>query len=245
MKNLPGHFQDLLRYGFVALALLLARATASAEIQSVFTVPPYAQDETIVDIEGWELQFQEPHPIYTDPMGAVVVSSPIANTNQPTALDLKTMVKNAKAKELGDRFNVETRFAVTFSHRLDMEGGLFFRFGSTHEASPFHFGFDYASDGGLYYKGEGPKVIVVPKRDVQENVAYEFTIQVDMNAQAFRVLVTCALDETFRHESGEIPFQDGFKSGSIAKTGGFFMGNNKPTVLSTYIDYAKITPSLE
>lgn len=230
----------------LALALLLP-LSAIAEINSVFTVPPYKLNETIEYIEEWELVNKEPHPVHTDPMKAVVVESPIVNAAQPTTLHLGTLLKNNTPLEvLGDNLVVETQFAVTFNPRYHFNGALYFRFGTTFENSPFHFGFDYGEGGGLYYQGQGDKVLVLPRADLPENAAYKFTIHFNMGAQTFSVLVTSPEDSSFRYEAKDIPFQEGFMANNPSgKLGRLHMGNNMPTVMDAYVDYVKVTTSLE
>lgn len=232
--------------GILAVMLgFLLGPFAAAEINSTFVSPPYETHVTIIGLEGWEMQNREPHPVYTDPMKAVVVDSPIANASQLTALSLGTLVRNPEVEDLGDRFTVETQFAVTFSPRYEFDGGLYFRFGNTHERSPFHFGFYYGVGGGLYYQGQGDRVVILPKVELMDYTAYKFLITVDLGAQTFRVKVNCPDDPAFGFESEDILFQEGYLSTGSNKLGVFSMGNNKPTTLDAYIDYVKVSAARE
>lgn len=143
-------------------------------------------------------------------------------------------------EELGDRFVIETQFAVSFNPDYKFDGGVYFRFGSTDNASPFHFGFYYGEDGGLYFQGRGDRVVLLPREEMPDKVAYKFTVHADMGGQTFRVLVTSVGDDSFRYESGDINFQEGYDSARTIR--GLYIGNNKPTVLDAYVDYIKITP---
>lgn len=228
--------------GRVVLGLVFLPAVVQAELDSRFVVPPFVLNESVVDTDGWEMVYKDPHPVHIDPMMARLVDSPVLNATQPTALELKTMLKNPEVRfeDLGDRFVVETQFAVSFDPRYSFDGPVNFRFGSTNEASPFHFGFHYGEDGGLYFQGRGGRVILLPKADMLQNAAYTFTVEVDARAGTFRVLVTSPGDDALRFESEEIPFQDGMSpSGKIA---GFYLSNHFPSVISAYVDYVKITP---
>ena len=228
--------------GQLALGLALLPSVALAELDSRFVVPPFVLNESVVDIGGWEMVYKDPHPVHIDPNMALLVDSPVLNASQPTALELKTMLKNPNVRfeDLGDRFVIEVQFAVSFEPRYSFDGPVNFRFGSTNEASPFHFGFHYGEDGGLYFQGRGGRVILLPKADMLQNAAYTFTVEVDARAGTFRVLVTSPGDDALRFESEEIPFQDGMSpSGKIA---GFYLSNHFPSVISAYVDYVKITP---
>lgn len=232
--------RELLRR-LLLLALLLP-LSAVAEINSTFTVPPYTLDDTIVGIEGWEMRNKPPHPVFTDPMGARVIESPIVGAEQPTTLHLRTLLTNdARLSELGDHLVMEAQFALTFNPYHNSDGGLYFRMGTSDEYSPFVFGFYHGEGGGLYYQGQEGRVIVLPKVEMQQSAAYRFTVHVDMAARTFSVLVTSPEDKTLRHEVRDIPFQDAFKS----KLGSFCMGNNKSHFVESYIDHVKVTPSLE
>lgn len=246
-KSTKRGFFSVFLWAFCVLCGLFFSLTARAQINSVFTVPPYKLNETIEYIEEWELVNKEPHPVHTDPMKAVVIESPIPHAAQSTTLHLGTLLKNNTPLEAqGGTFVVETQFAVACNPRYHFGGGLYFRFGTTDERSPFYFGFDYDEGGGLYYQGQGEKVIVLSRADLPENAAYKFTIHFNMDAQTFRVLVTSPEDKSFRHESQDIPFQEKFmENNPSGKLGRLHMGNNKPTVMDAYIDYVKVTPSLE
>lgn len=237
--NLPG--KSLLA-GMVGMFL---PSFAVAEINSTFVSPPYEIHGTIIGQEGWEMQNREPHPVFTDPMQAVVVDSPVANASQPTTLSLETLVRNPETGDLGDRFVVETQFAVAFNPRYEFDGGLYYRFGTSHERSPFHFGFYYGVGGGLYCQGRGDRVILVPRGELLENTAYKFVVTVDMGAQTLRVKVTCPDNPTFLFESEDISFQEEFLATGSNKLGVFSMGNNKPTTLDAYVDYVKVKASFE
>lgn len=236
---------------FYLLLFSILPASSEAEINSAFTVPPYTLHETIIGIEGWEMRNQEPHPVFTDPQAALVEDSLIVNTSQPTALNLKTLVRNPQIENLGDSYIVEAQFAVSFNSPFtslsSFDGGLYFRLAGADAISPLVFGFDYTENGGLYFQSNQGKVIVLPKAEIQENVAYRFTFKVNTDTQTFYVVVVSANDPSFRYESEEMSFQEGFtrSDGKLHKVDGLHMGNNKPHALSVYIDYVKMTPSWE
>lgn len=221
-------------------ACLLFPFAGRAEINSAFTAPPYKLNETAVGIEGWELLSQESNPIYGDPLRATVVDSPIISPTQPSTLELKTWLTNRWAEDLGDRIVVETQFALNSKSNASYNGGLSVRLGRTAAATPFEFGFHYGEDGGLYYQGSGDRVILLPTADVQQRIAYKFTVYVDLFAGTFRVLVTSPGDTAFRYESKDVAFREEFSAGGKIRE--FVMGNSKPSMLEAYVDYVKVIP---
>ncbi len=237
MKQNPPKLRSLPLLG-LAMSLLFP-LTVMAEINSVFSEPPFQKDRTIVGIEGWEMQNKEPHPVYTDPAAATVVDSPVANPTQPQTLELQTLVKNDRLADIGEQFVVEAQFAVTFNPIYAFNGGLYFRFERTEAATPFHFGFYHGEGGGLYFQGQGEPVILLPKQEIIQGAAYKFLIHVNRETFRFRVTVTCQSDESFLYESKETPFQDEALL-TRAKFPELFVGNNKPSTVKAYIDYVKI-----
>ncbi len=243
MLSVPSRFS--IRLGGLVVSLLLPFSGMAAGLSSVFTAPPYQLDETIVGIEDWEMVNKPDYPVHNDPAMAVLVSSPVFEKAQPTALSLKTLVKNmsVKQEELGDRLIIETQFAVSFNPSYDRWGGLSFRLGPSATSSPFSFGYDHEKEGsgGFFFQGAGDKVVFLPRQDIQENVSYKFVVHVDLGAGTFRLLVTCAGDPSFRHETKDISFQEGYTP-IPANTRGLFMGNYRPSFMDALIDYIKITP---
>lgn len=239
----PIHKQT--RTGFLALAAsLIVSLSARANLNSVFTAPPYAVDQTIIGIEDWEMVNKEPYPVYTDPMMALLVESPIFNASQPTALSLKTLIKNMRLRpeDLGDRFVIETQFGVSFTPNYDRWGGLYFRLGSNPASSPFVFGYDHdkGGEGGFYFQGAGDKVVFLPRAEVQENSLYKFVVQVDRGAGTFSVQVTRADDPSYHYEMKDIAFQEGYTPKPYTMSG-LFVGNNKPSFMEVFIDSIKVT----
>lgn len=234
-----------LLHGMGLVLFLLLSCPLMAEWDIRFTVPPYSLNETIVGNDGWDLQYKDPHPVYTDPMAALVVDSPVGNATQPTTLALETLLKNPAIKftELGDRFVIEAQFAVTFDPRYYFDGGLYLRLASTDAASPFHFGFYYGEGGGLYYQGQGGRKVFLARGEMLENVVYRFVLRVDMSDQTFRVTVTSPGDDAYHYESEAVPFQESYTGGAGNLI--FHMGNNMPSTMDAYIDYIKMSPLLE
>lgn len=236
--------KDISTCFLIPAASLVVSLPAWADLSSVFTAPPYAVNETIIGIEDWEMVNKEPYPVYTDPMMALLVESPIFNASQPTALSLKTLIKNMRLRpeDLGDRFVIETQFAVSFTPNYDRWGGLYFRLGSNPASSPFVFGYDHdkGGEGGFYFQGAGNKVVFLPRAEVQENSLYKFVVQVDRGAGTFSIHVTRADDSSYHYEMKDIAFQEGYAPKPYTMSG-LFMGNNKPSFMEVFIDSIKVT----
>ncbi len=233
---------------WMASLLLLGSVVAghaAEKLDSVFTAPPFKVNETVVGTQGWQLRFGPDFPIYNDPAEASVIRTSLVGSKQPTTLHLRTALRNHQIANLSRPYTIETQFSVTFNPRYYFGGGLYYSFALMPAKSPFHFGFDYGKeegDGGIYYQGSGAKVIVLPRSLIAEGTPYKILIRVNPEASTFRVLVSGRdrLGEALKYESGDVKFSDEYEWTAAIPT--FYLGNDKPSVLDTYIDYVKITP---
>jgi hypothetical protein len=228
-------------FGF---CVVIAAGEVSADVDSTFTVPPYKLNDTVIGIQGWEMRFAPDSPVYTDPMAAQVVKSPVLKVQQPTTLALATAIKK-KVGYLDKPYKLETAMAITYDYRYYHGGGVYFQFSASATYSPFNFGFDYGQEsggGGFYYQGDGERVVVLPRHLIAENTMYHWEVRVNPRARTFRVLVTGADNrgQPFRHESGDLRFNEKYEERGRSKE--IFIGNDRPTTVKSYIDYVKIMP---
>lgn len=179
----------------VGIFWFIQSAQADYTYTTDFSVPPYELDETIVGQQGWQ-NFGTHAPASS----SMIVEVPW-NSDQ-SALRL-TQLEGATSRirvydssivpaEFTGTLSITTSMAFTGLSTSEVSAAVTsINFENTYAAvTPISFGLDHRSTGGLYYAGDGGRIIILSRDDIKEGSFYEFSLTIDTVAKLFDIQVT-------------------------------------------------------
>ncbi len=202
----------------VGMALTsLPALCATPAWQTVFSVPPYQLDETVVDREGWKKVSSG------NPDKALVRPNP--GDASKTGLQLQMYgIQHDFDERLVGSVNITAVVAFGQIPLRGSTGTLTFMpvFNKGHLGyAPFGYSDKEATDdmegGGIFYEfseinDEGvqksKRIILVPRADINPETKYTLSMNLNLDAQVYEISVTSA-DNSFQAKSGEIMMTNG------------------------------------
>jgi len=211
---------------------------AADAYSTTFATPPYTLGTTVIGTDGWVLPSAGSSSASTL---ATVIAAPWDSNARVLSLAgsaTNNRLKNSSftAFTTGEvEANASLAFDATTSHSGRYTQVAFQDLTST--SSPLTFGLNYTSTGGLYYQARGDvEVVILAKSDVKLNALYVFSLDIDLDASTFDILVTGikADDSPFTYSQSGITWT-GSKSFST-----LFLNNT--SAYTSYVDAISIHP---
>ncbi len=178
-----------------------------------FAVPPYSVGASAIGIDGWEKPAFGNSSAETN---AMVADAPWEPGQQALRLaktsgaDYEVRLKNVSFDPIEGVIRMTASLAFDFpvsDNRTNNAATTVAVRDFTAQGSPVSFGMDYSANGGIYYKGEGDAVVVLPKDQIKMESVYKFTIDINMLERNFSVEITGAKSDgtPFRCAESSVP----------------------------------------
>ncbi len=174
----------------------LAGATSWAGYETHFETPsPYTLGATAIGSNGWAISGGST----SAETNAVVIRAPWDLSESTNVLKLKKATNgDSNVRLMNSSFaplkgKVEVVAGMAFDFKLTEHKGTntTVSFRDLYAGNgPISFGFTHTETGGLYYRGTGGEIVILPKAEIKMNAVYTFHLSIDIEAQLFDLSVT-------------------------------------------------------
>ncbi len=170
----------------VAPLMGICLSSARADYGSTFTTPPYAIDQSVIGVAGWDYRL----PTTEDHSEKARVVAVRWNGYQPAMMMKGANLKNVIPPTTGGKVRVAFDLAVTFP---DAGGtGKQFRLGFA-GAPCGEIYMDLGAEGGLGYQADGSGrggVVALKKGEVKVNSFYHYAVLIDFPKMTYDITIT-------------------------------------------------------